>query len=240
MVLVRWLVLLLYVDTAAGRAVRAPIEYARYHEQGFLDPDECDQILQLAIDRLDFQPAKLVNGKAEAGVRRASCASATAQDPDLAGLYNVAWELVNDANEQLWRFPISARAMEPFIICIYDGNEQGAYTWHEDVSVHDSAKKRVLSATVQLSESSEYSGGDLVLFADGREIAVTREKGSIIMFPSTVPHQVKPVTRGKRKSLVLWFDKDLEAEPDQKPKYSRAQMRASRPKSDDQQGSDAL
>ena len=29
-------------------------------------------------------------------------------------------------------------------------------------------------------------------------------KGSVIVFPSFVEHRVKPVTRGKRYSLVIW------------------------------------
>jgi PKHD-type hydroxylase len=31
-----------------------------------------------------------------------------------------------------------------------------------------------------------------------------REKGTVIMFPSYLLHRVTPVTKGVRKSLVLW------------------------------------
>ena len=33
-----------------------------------------------------------------------------------------------------------------------------------------------------------------------------RQKGTIIIFPSFIRHRVTPVTKGVRKSLVVWVD----------------------------------
>ena len=74
------------------------------------------------------------------------------------------------------------------------------YGLHKDV---DEENNRVLSVTVQLSKPSEYEGGDLVFDYDRHPMEKTR--GTIIIFPSNLYHEVTPVTKGERYSLVQWF-----------------------------------
>jgi PKHD-type hydroxylase len=72
-------------------------------------------------------------------------------------------------------------------------------------------KVRKLSITINLNKPDEYDGGNLKFdfgpHAAGKrfhEVEEIRPQGSIIVFPSYVYHQVTPVTRGTRYSLVLW------------------------------------
>ena len=71
-------------------------------------------------------------------------------------------------------------------------------------------KKRKISVTVNLTSPENYDGGNLKFdfgpHAGKRYHTCTeiRPKGSIIVFPSHVYHQVTPITRGKRYSLVVW------------------------------------
>jgi PKHD-type hydroxylase len=77
-------------------------------------------------------------------------------------------------------------------------------------------KIRKLSVTCQLSDGSEYKGGELQfdfrnyephLRDEIEHCHVVKEilpRGSIIVFPSEVWHRVKPVTKGVRYSLVMW------------------------------------
>ena len=72
-------------------------------------------------------------------------------------------------------------------------------------------KVRKLSITINLNEPGEYDGGNLKFdygpHASGKrfhEVEEIRPRGSIIVFPSFTYHQVTPVTRGTRYSLVLW------------------------------------
>ena len=65
--------------------------------------------------------------------------------------------------------------------------------------------------TISLTDPSEYEGGDLEFdFRDTdkgsqpRICEEIRQKGSVIVFPSFVWHRVKPVTKGRRHSLVCW------------------------------------
>ena len=74
------------------------------------------------------------------------------------------------------------------------------YGLHKDA---DKENNRVLSVTVQLSKASEYDGGDLVFDYDRHPMPTAQ--GTVIIFPSNLYHEVTPVTRGRRYSLVQWF-----------------------------------
>jgi PKHD-type hydroxylase len=49
----------------------------------------------------------------------------------------------------------------------------------------------------------DFEGGDFSTFMS-KEINVPLKRGEILIFPSFIVHRVKPVTRGIRKSLVIW------------------------------------
>ena len=98
------------------------------------------------------------------------------------------------------------------------------YDWHCDSwdkpydkpNTPDHGKIRKLSMTCQLTDGSEYKGGELEFDFRNYDQHMRDEskhriqckeilpKGSIIVFPSFVWHRVKPVTSGTRYSLVVW------------------------------------
>jgi SM-20-related protein len=79
-------------------------------------------------------------------------------------------------------------------------------------------REREVSAVVFLNDESDeplpdtYEGGALTLFglldsADGRNVGlpVVGEAGALIAFPSEMLHEVTPITRGERFTVVSWF-----------------------------------
>jgi PKHD-type hydroxylase len=89
------------------------------------------------------------------------------------------------------------------------GNRIPIHTYYTDIPAMI-GKQRKLSVTVSLSDPKEYEGGNLKFdlgphrsdrYHTCEEI---RPRGSIIVFPSHIQHQVTPVTRGTRYSLVAW------------------------------------
>ena len=76
---------------------------------------------------------------------------------------------------------------------------------------------RKISLTCQLTDGSEYEGGELEfdfrqydpVKRDELKHVVTEKnalsKGSIVLFPSFIWHRVKPVHRGTIYSIVVWF-----------------------------------
>jgi PKHD-type hydroxylase len=83
--------------------------------------------------------------------------------------------------------------------------EGGFYDWHvdNDVNMQHEPPVRKISMTCLLSPESEFEGGDLELMAEGKVAKI--KQGHAVFFASFIRHRVKPVIRGTRKSLVMWF-----------------------------------
>ena len=62
---------------------------------------------------------------------------------------------------------------------------------------------RKISMTLLLSPKHEFEGGELEFMSKGKRAEL--KQGQAIFFASWLMHRVKPVTKGERKSLVMWF-----------------------------------
>jgi predicted 2-oxoglutarate/Fe(II)-dependent dioxygenase YbiX len=91
--------------------------------------------------------------------------------------------------------------LEPIQIFKYDVGDH--YMWHTDWSPHNN-KKRKLSITIQLSDPSEYEGGEVEILDGPQSRTVTKDLGHATVFPSWAVHKVTPVTSGTRWALVAW------------------------------------
>ena len=81
----------------------------------------------------------------------------------------------------------------------------GFYEWHMDNDVQGKHQPpvRKISMTLLLSDPSTFEGGELEFMSKGKTAKL--KQGQAIFFASWLQHRVKPVTRGERKSLVMWF-----------------------------------
>ena len=86
----------------------------------------------------------------------------------------------------------------------YNSEEQGCYKAHVDPNCWSLPHNRKLSIVVQLSSPEEYEGGELKLYNSHEAITIKKEKGLVVSFPSYTLHEVTPVTKGERYSLVAW------------------------------------
>jgi PKHD-type hydroxylase len=112
----------------------------------------------------------------------------------------------------LWRYDLAG--LGTLSIVRYDSS--GHFNWHVDVLSYDRTDyaalgdglERKLSVTINLSTPDDYEGGDLE-FLNGVGQLLTqpelRERGSVVVFPSTVGHRVTPITSGVRYALVGWM-----------------------------------
>lgn len=94
----------------------------------------------------------------------------------------------------------------------YYDYENGKYDFHMDTIMdttidHRDVEVRKLSITMVLNEPGvDFEGGGFEI-NNGREnesLKVDAKRGRIIAFPSFMIHRVAPVTKGIRKSLVIW------------------------------------
>jgi PKHD-type hydroxylase len=119
---------------------------------------------------------------------------------------------VNLYNKENWNYDLCGT--DALQYGIY--SEGGKYDWHidEEVKVPMGAEgkfhMRKLSMTIWLSDPDEYEGGEFDIETEGPHISTRYDtlklkKGSIVIFPSSKWHRVRPVTSGVRKSLVTWF-----------------------------------
>jgi PKHD-type hydroxylase len=140
---------------------------------------------------------------------------------DESWIYKELHPYINEANKQAgWNFEWSFTEHCQFTK--YNLNQY--YDWHCDShsdpynkpNTPSHGKIRKLSMTCQLTDGSEYEGGELefdyrhynpVMRDESQHKIQCKEilpKGSIVVFPSFVWHRVKPVTKGVRYSLVAW------------------------------------
>ena len=88
----------------------------------------------------------------------------------------------------------------------YTEYPEGAfYEWHTDNDTDMRAQPpvRKISMTCLLSDENDFEGGDLEMIDDTARPRMKR--GHAIFFASFIRHRVTPVTKGNRKSLVMWF-----------------------------------
>ena len=119
-------------------------------------------------------------------------------DPDAQWLYHrlaVMFAQVNAA----YRFELTGFAEALQFTCYGPGQYFG---WHVDIGADDTSSRK-LSVTIQLSAPDDYAGGDLT-FHGAADMPIARARGCATFFPSYLAHQVTPVTRGLRRSLVAW------------------------------------
>jgi len=113
---------------------------------------------------------------------------------------------IDNAFIKSYIYELATHNFKNYIIEEAEDLQFATYTKGDFYGVHkdaDETNSRILSVTVQLSRSSEYKGGDLVFDYDRHPME--RRQGTIIIFPSNLYHEVEPVIKGKRYSLVQWF-----------------------------------
>lgn len=117
-------------------------------------------------------------------------------------IYRRLTDLVLKHNENY--FDLELTKIETLQFTHYYGNEKGCYRQHVDFIPTEILENRKLSFVLQLSDPSEYEGGDLILNPAGTPVTVEKNFGKIIFFPSHTLHEVTPVTKGTRYTLVGW------------------------------------
>jgi PKHD-type hydroxylase len=118
-------------------------------------------------------------------------------------LYEYMGQLAKHANDQIWHFDIT-HMNEMIQYTEYDEEYEGHYDWHVDVGAAETSKRKI-SISVQLSGPEDYEGGDLQFYIKRDLITAPKTRGTATLFPSYFLHRVRPVTKGRRRCLILWI-----------------------------------
>jgi predicted 2-oxoglutarate/Fe(II)-dependent dioxygenase YbiX len=91
-----------------------------------------------------------------------------------------------------------------FIILKYDVNQE--FKKHTDSGVEYPTRYKTL--IIQLSNETDYDGGELCIFQNEETIISSKEIGNTIMFDSSLEHCANKIKEGTRYSMVCWLTID--------------------------------
>ena len=176
-----------------------------YYSQVFSN-DEISYLEQMVHENYTFSKGKVGTvelGNLDSSVYNNRDIAYLPPNNDTKWLYEKLEQLVVQANEALFNFSIT-NVTDLIHYVIYPENG-GHLDWHMDIGKLG-VNRRKLALTVQLSDPSEYDGGEFEVWFGGSEefVEVPRQKGDVIIFPTFLMHRVKPIIRGQRKALVFW------------------------------------
>jgi PKHD-type hydroxylase len=164
----------------------------------------CDE----EIERIKVIGRRLKMNRAQTGSgencldHRRSFTSWILTNQHTAWIYQKLTNVIIQNNEKYFNFDLSM--IENLQFTYYNSEENGCYKAHIDPNGWHLPHNRKLSIVVQLSDPSEYEGGDLLLYTSYDPIKINKQKGMVTMFPSYTLHEVTPVIKGERYSLVAW------------------------------------
>jgi PKHD-type hydroxylase len=119
--------------------------------------------------------------------------------------YQTCTDAISSLNRDFFQYDLTY--MEHIQFTQYKGEENGHYGSHVDLDYSAvPAMYRKLSFSLLLADPTTYEGGDLLLYPWdlGSPLVAPRVQGMMVAFPSYMIHEVKPVTKGTRHSLVSW------------------------------------
>lgn len=187
---------------------RSLITYSwAYWDKAFTD-EELDIITNICINN-GTEPSTIIGSSNPEEVEKVRISSTkfhnrNAQTEWIFDRFN---DVIGRLNERFYGFNLNG--YKSFQYTEYDSSKLGKYDWHMDTVLGANSYKetRKLSIILNLTNSEkDYEGGTFYLNT-GREEEpepVDIPKGRIIAFPSFLIHRVSPVTKGIRRSIVIW------------------------------------
>lgn len=164
--------------------------------EGYFSREECSRIVQLG-ENYEAQEGKVGSDETSSKNRKSSVRFVRPDD-NSNWIFNKLESALTLMNKQ-YRFELQG-FFEGVQIAAYSGG--GFYDYHMDLGPGKHSGRK-LSISVQLSDPTDYEGGDLEFL--NIEQTVPRSIGSLIVFPSYLVHRVTPVTSGTRRSMVSWI-----------------------------------
>ena len=175
--------------------------YQQTIQEGLFSPKECRRTINAVRDSTWHQASitdETYGQRLNADTRSVS-ANLVSFDPSWPWRRLV--EAIRQINDDNFRYElVGIPAFDRPSVLRYDAQSADHFRPHSDAGPVNSTRK--LTYIVQLSPSSDYRGGDLMMNETGQHIS--REIGTLIVFPSTLRHVVTPIISGVRHVLVGW------------------------------------
>ncbi len=171
-----------------------------------LSDELCNKILNEYVNSGEWTDTLVGDGSANKSVR--NCDQIGISDPGIISRNYDERKRIDDMIHESVRKAIEMyqECHQEFKIDIDTGyqilryQEGGYYVQHTD-----SFKEQQRSVSCSLHLNDEYEGGNFGFF--DRQMQVRAGKGAAVMFPSNFmfPHEIMPVTKGTRYSIITWL-----------------------------------
>ena len=148
--------------------------------------------------------------------------------PDTHWSAGFIWHYITKANRENFLYDIENIQGSSMQYTVYDKGQ--FYNWHQDLGVNGLYKPNVLpgqcdpqqnandfitrntewirklSFSIQLSDPSDYEGGQFQLMDEvGQLHTAPKQRGTLMIFDARMSHRVRKVKSGRRKSIVGWI-----------------------------------
>jgi PKHD-type hydroxylase len=177
--------------------------------KSYFSKEYCNRVISLA-EQIPFGDSAMgvANAVVNTDYRRSKTKFINQSHWFLSFLFDDLWKCALRANDDFFGFHLSK--LDYIQLAKYSDITKDEYKEHHDVfwMNNDPTYHRKLSVIVQLTDPTEYTGGDFELTnTDTKPNALDlRQQGSVIVFPSFFLHKANPVLSGTRYSLAAWFD----------------------------------
>ena len=190
---------------------RANITYSHIYFDDVFDEEEIARIVEYC-EKQEFLTATVGSDRSlDETIRKSNINFHNPNEENNWIFERLNWA-IEKMNDDFYNFDLNG--YDFFQYSQYKSSQLGKYDLHIDMFMGDelptnTTGTRKLSLTFLLSEPSvDFEGGDfqIVLAQENQAETIEMKKGRIIAFPSFVLHRVTPVTKGERKSIVVWVE----------------------------------
>jgi PKHD-type hydroxylase len=169
--------------------------------RGLFSPTRLDA-LERQCDGLVMEAARLNSGTSSIRTTKVAWVHRSAETESL---YRDMEAAVLRLNVELFHFDLIGLTTLQY--AVYEDAQAGFFDWHNDYGrTRDDPgqEPRKITMSLQLTDGASYDGCDLEIRAAHPVDVAPRERGALVAFRANALHRVTPITRGVRKSLVVW------------------------------------
>ena len=168
-----------------------------YYFSPFFENNRLEEVIE-TCETFDSSQATISNESKLDSNTRTSDVKWVQNTNETEWIYDWIWSSVTNTNG--WNYSITG-FVDLIQYTTYDSTKykQPHYDWHKDNGVGHNHRK--ISLSILLND--DYEGGELELLQPNSQL-IKLEKNEAVMFPSNTYHKVHPITKGTRKSLVVW------------------------------------
>jgi PKHD-type hydroxylase len=162
----------------------------------------CKEIIDLSSTLKKEQGAVYLNDVRDYDKKRRHSTISWIPFNKMQPMYDDLIHLIQKINRNHFGFS-NLQITEPAQVSEYSKGQ--FYHWHTDspIDMDTEPPVRKLSMTLLLNDPSKFEGGNLEIA--GKTLSHMKQ-GHAAIFASFLQHRVTPVTKGIRKSLVIWFN----------------------------------